>query len=70
MHCSYTKQTKTENEQDTSWHINIDVNSSDDVDRKTEEAAINPAAMICEAVQNFMREFGVSHLSLRSYLCN
>ena len=37
---------------------------------KTEEAAINPAAMIGKAVQNFMREFGVSRLSLRSYLCN
>ena len=29
---------------------------------KTEEAVISPAAMIGKAVQNFMREFGVSHL--------
>ena len=62
---------KTEHEQDTSWYdINIDVNSSCDDDRKTEEAVINPAAMISKAVQNFMREFGISHLSLHSYLLN
>ena len=29
---------------------------------KTEEAVINPAAMIGKAVQNFMTEFGVSCL--------
>ena len=38
--------------------------------QKTEEAVINPAAMIGKAVQNFMREFGVRCLSLRSYLSN
>ena len=37
---------------------------------KTEEAAINLAAMIGKAVQNFMREFWVSCLSLPSYIFN
>ena len=61
----------TEHEQDTSWYdINIDVNSSCDDDRKKRKAVMNPSAMISKAVQNFMREFGVSHLSLRSYLLN
>ena len=39
MHRSCSKQTKTENEEHTSWYdINIDVNSScDDDDRKKQK---------------------------------